>query len=54
VPPVAPLSAWLRLMLAELARKQEECARARAEQMQRSSEACDAPPAAQKTPAAQR
>ncbi|HEY7965299.1 MAG TPA: hypothetical protein VID49_14390 [Steroidobacteraceae bacterium] len=37
-PPVAPLSAWLRLMLAEIARKQEELERARAEQMQRSSE----------------
>jgi len=48
-PPVAPLSAWLRLMLAEIARKQEELERARAEQMQRSSErhdaAHDAPPA---------
>ncbi|HYM28794.1 MAG TPA: hypothetical protein VET66_11635 [Steroidobacteraceae bacterium] len=38
VPPVAPLSAWLRLMLAEIARKQEELEHARAEQMQRSSE----------------
>jgi len=40
--PVAPLSAWLRLMLEEIARKQEELERARAEQMQRSSEHRDA------------
>jgi hypothetical protein len=34
----APLSQWLTLMLAEIARKREELERARAEEAQRSSE----------------
>jgi len=35
---VAPLSPWLQLMLAEIARAQEELERAHHEEMQRSSE----------------
>jgi hypothetical protein len=38
VSPTAPLSQWLALMLAEIARKREESERARAEQAQRGSE----------------
>jgi hypothetical protein len=35
---VTPLSEWLQLMLAEIARKREEAERARAEEAQRASE----------------
>jgi hypothetical protein len=34
-----PLSEWLRIMLEEIARKQEEAARAAAEQLQREAQA---------------
>jgi hypothetical protein len=36
--PVAPLSQWLQLMLAEIARKHEELERANAEAMRRTAE----------------
>ena len=36
--PVAPLSQWLQLMLAEIARKREELERGRAEELQRNTE----------------
>lgn len=37
-PPAGPVSQWLSLMLAEIARKREERERAHAEQAQRSNE----------------
>ena len=38
-PPPRALSPWLRLMLAEIARKRDELEQARAEQLRRASEA---------------
>jgi hypothetical protein len=37
--PVQPLSKWLELMLAEIARKREDLEQARAEQLRRAAEA---------------
>jgi len=45
---VAQLSEWLQLMLAEIARKQEEARRAVAEQQLRAQQ--QSPPAPQATP----
>jgi hypothetical protein len=41
---MAKLSEWLRIMLGEIARKQDEAARAATEQKQRESSGNDAPP----------
>jgi hypothetical protein len=41
---MAKLSEWLRIMLGEIARKQDEAARAAAEQKQRESSATHDPP----------
>jgi hypothetical protein len=40
---MAKLSEWLRIMLGEIARKQDEAARAAAEQKQRQGQAADQP-----------
>jgi hypothetical protein len=45
---MAALSEWLQIMLAEIARKREDLARAREEETKRDEEkAADAPPPAQ-------
>jgi hypothetical protein len=42
---MAKLSEWLKIMLGEIARKQDEAARAAVEQKQRESREIPAPPA---------
>jgi len=49
-PPAGPLSQWLSLMLAEIARKREERERALAEQAQRSNETPSQRPRADDAP----
>jgi len=49
-PPAGPVSQWLSLMLAEIARKREEHERARAEEAQRSNEEQAQPPRSDDAP----